>query len=97
LHRNHGAPQKRGKRSVYHVDIKGGIIATFFSPLKQIDGRVLDPPAEYAYFPGYYAVCFTDPDGIKIQVVHWPEPWPSLERRPSGLLRRLLNAAVERG
>lgn len=32
---------------------------------------VLDAPAEYPqYEPGYYAVFFLDPDGIKIEVVH---------------------------
>ncbi len=40
--------------------------------LKRIGARVLDPPAEYPYFPGYYAVYFTDPDGVKIEFVHWP-------------------------
>ena len=32
---------------------------------------VLDAPAEYPqYEPGYYAVFFLDPDGIKLEVVH---------------------------
>jgi glyoxylase I family protein len=29
-------------------------------------------PEEYAYAPGYYAVFFYDPDGIKLEVVHIP-------------------------
>lgn len=33
---------------------------------------VLDMPAEYDYTPGYYAVFFADPDGIKIELVHEP-------------------------
>lgn len=34
---------------------------------------VLDPPAEYPqYGPGYYAVFFTDPDGLKLELVHFP-------------------------
>lgn len=33
---------------------------------------VLDAPAQYDYTPGYYAVFFTDPDGIKIELVHEP-------------------------
>lgn len=32
--------------------------------------EILDAPAEYPYVPGYYAVFFTDPDGIKIELVH---------------------------
>ncbi len=27
-------------------------------------------PAEYDYSPGYYAVFFYDPDGIKLEIVH---------------------------
>jgi glyoxylase I family protein len=30
-------------------------------------------PAEYEYIPGYYAVFFYDPDGIKLEIVHHPE------------------------
>jgi len=29
-------------------------------------------PEEYAYVPGYYAVFFYDPDGIKLEIVHIP-------------------------
>jgi catechol 2,3-dioxygenase-like lactoylglutathione lyase family enzyme len=35
-------------------------------------GAILDPPREYDYAPGYYAVFFTDPDGIKLEYVHIP-------------------------
>lgn len=38
---------------------------------------ILDPPAEYPeYAPGYYAVFFADPDGIKLEFVYTPR-WPS--------------------
>ena len=34
---------------------------------------VLDPPREYPeYVPGYYAVFFADPDGLKLELVHIP-------------------------
>lgn len=34
---------------------------------------VLDPPAEYPeYGPSYYAVFFPDPDGLKLELVHFP-------------------------
>jgi glyoxylase I family protein len=29
-------------------------------------------PQEYSYLPGYYAVFFYDPDGLKIEIVHVP-------------------------
>ncbi|HEY1584943.1 MAG TPA: VOC family protein [Polyangia bacterium] len=34
--------------------------------------RILDAPAEYPYVPGYYAVFFADPDGIKLEYAHAP-------------------------
>ncbi len=34
---------------------------------------VLGAPAEYPeYGPDYYAVFFTDPDGMKLELVHFP-------------------------
>ena len=37
---------------------------------------VLDPPASYPeYGPHYYAVFFADPDGIKLELVHYPVQW----------------------
>jgi catechol 2,3-dioxygenase-like lactoylglutathione lyase family enzyme len=36
-------------------------------------GRILTPPRSYPeYVPGYYAVFFADPDGIKLELVHVP-------------------------
>jgi catechol 2,3-dioxygenase-like lactoylglutathione lyase family enzyme len=41
--------------------------------LLKIGAMVLDPPTDYpAYGEGYYAVFFTDPDGIKLEFVHLP-------------------------
>lgn len=35
--------------------------------------RILDAPADYPrYGAGYYAVFFADPDGLKLEFVHWP-------------------------
>jgi len=44
------------------------------SLLQDIGARILDPPAEYPYFPGYFSVYFTDPDGFKFEYVFWPQP-----------------------
>ena len=33
---------------------------------------VIDAPAEYDYTPGYYALFFADPDGMKLELVHEP-------------------------
>jgi len=32
-------------------------------------GKILNSPQEYPYEPGYYSVFFTDPDGIKLEIV----------------------------
>lgn len=40
--------------------------------LKADGVTILDAPAEYPYAPGYYALFFTDPDGIKLEAVHVP-------------------------
>jgi glyoxylase I family protein len=55
----------------FNADIRADV-DELHNLLKQIGAPVLDAPAEYPYFPGYYAVYFTDPDGIKIEFVHWP-------------------------
>ncbi len=38
-------------------------------------------PREYDYTPGYYAVFFHDPDGLKLEIVHRPSAWEAAERR----------------
>jgi catechol 2,3-dioxygenase-like lactoylglutathione lyase family enzyme len=42
--------------------------------LKQTGATILDVPAEYAYSPGYFAVYFTDPDGLKFEFAYAPKP-----------------------
>jgi len=34
--------------------------------------EIESPPREYDYMPGYYAVFFYDPDGIKLEIVFVP-------------------------
>ncbi len=40
--------------------------------LRRIGAEIESGPEEYRYSPGYYAVFFRDPDGIKIEIVHRP-------------------------
>jgi catechol 2,3-dioxygenase-like lactoylglutathione lyase family enzyme len=40
--------------------------------LKEMGAKILDPPAEYPYAPGYFAVCFADPDGLKFEFTYVP-------------------------
>ena len=50
--------------------------------LVESGATVLDPPAEYDYEPGYYALFFSDPDGLKLEFVHLPaRPWSWYEAR----------------
>jgi glyoxylase I family protein len=40
--------------------------------LRERGAEIESGPAEYEYSPGYYAVFFYDPDGIKLEIVHRP-------------------------
>jgi glyoxylase I family protein len=40
--------------------------------LKQMGATILNAPAEYPYSPGYFAVYFTDPDGLKFEFAYAP-------------------------
>jgi catechol 2,3-dioxygenase-like lactoylglutathione lyase family enzyme len=56
----------------FHADNREDV-NEFHRFLLDLGARILDPPAEYGYTPGYYAVFFTDPDGIKLEVVFEPQ------------------------
>ena len=44
-----------------------------YNLLLEIGATILDPPGDYPrYGAGYYAVFFADPDGLKLEFVHWP-------------------------
>jgi catechol 2,3-dioxygenase-like lactoylglutathione lyase family enzyme len=50
-------------------------VDALYARLLEIGATILDPPAEYPrYGPGYYAVFFADPDGLKLEFVYWPAP-----------------------
>src|SRR5207237_6726788 len=70
-------------RDVFHKDRVGLCEIAFAAASRsQVDAlarqleaagvTILDPPREYAYTPGYYAVFFADPDGMKLELVHIP-------------------------
>ncbi len=42
--------------------------------LRSVGAEIESGPREYDYVPGYYAVFFYDPSGIKLEVVHKPRP-----------------------
>jgi catechol 2,3-dioxygenase-like lactoylglutathione lyase family enzyme len=49
-------------------------VEKMYELLKEMRATVLDAPAEYPYSPGYFAVYFTDPDGLKFEFAHAPKP-----------------------
>lgn len=62
---------------LHHLAFQAGSrtdVDTFFDYLVERGVTILDPPAEYDYTPGYYAVFFADPDGVKLELVHEPNP-----------------------
>lgn len=40
--------------------------------VKGLGARIVHPPREDGFAPGYYSVLFEDPDGIRIEVNHVP-------------------------
>jgi glyoxylase I family protein len=40
--------------------------------LRDMGAELESEPQEYTYTPGYYAVFFYDPDGLKLEIVHIP-------------------------
>lgn len=47
-------------------------VDALYDRLVALGVTILDPPTEYPYTPGYYAVFFADPDGMKLEYVHSP-------------------------
>ena len=62
----------------FHAESRADVDKTY-RVLSEMGARILDPPAEYSgeeYSPGYYAVFFADPDGLKLEVVYQPRSNP---------------------
>jgi glyoxylase I family protein len=60
---------------VHHVAFAAGsraVVDERAAWLAEHAARIESEPREYDYIPGYYAVFFYDPDGIKLEIVHVP-------------------------
>ena len=69
-----GATFDRYQVGLHHLAFNApdrAFVDSVYGKLVGWDVTILDKPAEYPkYDPGYYAVFFLDPDGIKLEVVH---------------------------
>jgi catechol 2,3-dioxygenase-like lactoylglutathione lyase family enzyme len=68
-------PYERYAVGLHHVAIEVPARATVDERaewLRSTGAEIESEPQEYAYRPGYYAVFFYDPDGIKLEIVHVP-------------------------
>jgi glyoxylase I family protein len=65
----------RYKIGLHHLALEAGsraVVDERHAWLVSAGAEIETPPREYAYLPGYYAVFFYDPDGIKLEIVHVP-------------------------
>jgi glyoxylase I family protein len=70
-HRLHDRNAPGFNHMAFYAEDRSDIDA-MYNLLKEIGAQVLDPPAEYPYSPGYFAVYFTDPDGLKFEFAYVP-------------------------
>lgn len=69
------APFDRYEIGVHHVAFEAASRAAVDERAAWVStqgGRIESGPEEYWYSPGYYAVFFYDPDGMKLEIVHVP-------------------------
>jgi glyoxylase I family protein len=69
------APFDRYEIGVHHVAFEAASRAAVDERAAWVSaqgGEIESGPEEYWYSPGYYAVFFYDPDGMKLEIVHVP-------------------------
>jgi glyoxylase I family protein len=69
------APYDRYRVGVHHVAFEApsrGVVNERADWLRSQGAEIESGPEEYWYLPGYYAVFFYDPDGMKLEIVHVP-------------------------
>ena len=65
----------RYRVGLHHLALEAGSRAVVNERTDWLRGQgaeIESGPEEYSYLPGYYAVFFYDPDGIKLEIVHVP-------------------------
>jgi glyoxylase I family protein len=71
----HPVPYDRYAIGIHHIAFTApsrAVVDERFQWLGAQGARIESSPREYDYGPGYYAVFFYDPDGIKLEIVHQP-------------------------
>jgi glyoxylase I family protein len=71
----HATPYDRYAVGIHHLAFVAGSreqVEERAAWLREQGTEIESGPAEYEYTPGYYAVFFYDPDGIKLEIVHRP-------------------------
>ena len=70
-----GGTHDRYRVGIHHVAFEAwsrGLVDERAAWLAERGAEIESQPQEYGYSPGYYAVFFYDPDGIKLEIVHVP-------------------------
>jgi glyoxylase I family protein len=78
----HARPYDRYAVGVHHVcfDVPSREVVDERAGWLASEGAAIESgPREYGYTPGYYAVFFYDPDGIKLELLHRPGYWTGVE------------------
>lgn len=60
---------------LHHVCFRArerGDVDKFHGFLQELGARIVHPPEEGPWAPGYYSVLFEDPDGIRLEMNHVP-------------------------
>lgn len=70
-HRVHDRDAPGFNHMAFYAEDKSDIEA-MHQLLNKMGAKILDPPAEYPYSPGYFAVYFADPDGLKFEFAYVP-------------------------
>ena len=45
---------------------------TLYAFLRELDTKIVHPPEDGPWAPGYYSVLFEDPDGTRLEMNHVP-------------------------
>jgi len=60
---------------LHHVCFRArerGDVDRLYAFLQKLGARIVHPPEEGGWAPGYYSVLFEDPDGIRLEMNHVP-------------------------